>query len=60
MTGKFRGAAHGSCNISLQLTQNVPVIFHNLRSYDRHIIFCDLDKFNVKISVTPNGFQKYM
>ena len=35
ITGKFRGAAHWSCNINLQLTKNVPVIFHHLRSYNR-------------------------
>ena len=60
MTGKFRGAAHRNCNMSLQLTKKVPVIFHNSISYDSHSIFCELDKFDVKISVIPSGLEKYM
>ena len=60
VTGKFRGAAHWDCNINFQLTKKVPVIFHNLRGYDSHLIFNELDKFDVKISVIPNGLEKYM
>ena len=60
VTGKFRGVAHWSCNINLQLTKKVLVIFQNLRVYDSHLIFCELDKFDVKISVIPNGLEKYM
>ena len=60
VTGKFRGAARRSCNANFQLTKKVPVIFHNLRGYDSHLIFSELDKFNVKIDVIPNGLEKYM
>ena len=60
ISGKFRGAAHWDCNINFQLTKKIPVIFHNLRGYDSHLIFCELDKFNVKIDVIPNGLEKYM
>ena len=60
ITSKFRGAAHWDCNINFQLTKKVPVIFHNLRGYDSHLIFNELDKFDVKISVIPNGLEKYM
>ena len=60
VTGKFRGAAHWNYNINFQLTKKVPVIFHNLRGYDSHLIFNELHKFDVKISVIPNGLEKYM
>ena len=60
ITGKYRGAANCSCNINLRLTKKVPVILHNLKGYDSHLIFKELSKFNVKISVIPNGLEKYM
>ena len=60
LTGKFRGAAHWDCNINFQLIQKVPVIFHNLKGYDSHLIFFKLHKFNLKINVIPNGLEKYM
>ena len=60
VTGKFRGAAHWNCNSNFQLTKKVSVIFHNLRGYDSHLIFSELSKLKVKISVIPNGLEKYM
>ena len=60
VTGNFRDAAHGNCNVNFQWTKKVPVIFHNLRGYDNHLIFNELDKFDVKIKVIPNGLEKYM
>ena len=60
VTGKFRDAAHRNCNANLQLTKSVPVIFQNLRGYDSHLIFHELDKFDVKINVIQNGLEKYM
>ena len=58
VTGKSRGAA--LCNINPLLTQKVPVIFPNLRVYDSHLIFNELNKFEVKIGVIPNGLEKHM
>ena len=60
ITGKFRGAAHQDCNINFQLTKRIFVIFLNLKGYDSHLIFFVLHRFNVKISVIPNGLEKYM
>ena len=60
ITGKYRGAAHWSCNINLKLTKKIPVVFHNLRGYDSHLIIKEISKFDVKVSVIPNGLEKYM
>ena len=60
ISGKYRGAAHWNCDINLKISKKVPVIFHNLKRYDSHLIFKELSKFNVKINVIPNGLEKYM
>ena len=37
------------------------MIFHNLKVYDSHLVFKELSRFNnLKISVIPNGLEKYM
>ena len=42
--------------MNLKKTKKVPVIFHNLKGYDSHLIFKELSKFNgLKISVIPTG-----
>ena len=33
-------------------------MFHNLKGYDSHLIFHELNKFDVKIDVIPNGLEK--
>ena len=60
ITNKFRGAAHQSCNLNFQLTKRIPVIFHNLKGYDSHLIFSVLHKFNLKTNVIANRLENYM
>ena len=61
ISGKYRGAAHWSCNINLKITKNIPVTFHNLKGYDSHLIFKGLSRFNgLRINLIPNGLEKYM
>ena len=36
------------------------IIFHNLEGYDGHIIFKELNNFNVDIQVIPKTSDKYM
>ena len=54
ITGKYRGAAHWSGNVNFKLSEKIPVIFHNLRGYDNHLIIEEVSKFNVKVNVIPN------
>ena len=42
------------------MTKKIPVIFHNLKGYDKHLIIKETSKFDVKVSVIPNGLEKYM
>ena len=60
ITGKYRGAAHWSCNVNLKLTKKFFIIFHNLKGYDSHLIMNEIGKFNVKVDVIHNGLEKYM
>ena len=59
-TRKCAGSAIWSSNVNLKLTKNVPVIFHNLRGYDSHLIIQKINKSDVKLNVIPNGLEKYM
>ena len=49
-----------NCKINFQLNKKIPVIFHNLKGYDSHLIFSELNKFNLKVDVIPNGPEKHM
>ena len=57
---KFRGAVHFSCNANLKIFKKVPVIFHNLKGYNGHLIMKEINNFDVIIDVIPNGLEKYM
>ena len=48
--GKYRGSAHRDCNINVKLNHKIPVVFHNLKNYDSHLVMQELGKFNLKLS----------
>ena len=60
ISGKYRDPAHYFCNLNLKITKKLPLTFHNLRGYDSHLIFKELNKFDCRISVIPNGLEKYI
>ena len=63
ITGKYRGAALSACNLKLRLnpkTTVVPVVFHNLRGYDSHLLMQAISKVEGKVSCIPNNTEKYI
>ena len=60
ITGKYGGSVHRDCNINLKLNHKIPIVFRNLRNYDSNLIMQEIGKFNLKISVIPNGLEKYV
>ena len=74
ITGKYRGSAHQDCNLNFQITDKIPVIFHNLRGYDSHFIMQEIgaivkkytykdkkgEEKQMNINAIPNNMEKYM
>ena len=60
-TGKFRGAAHQSCNLKFKRPKFTPVFFHNLQNYDAHLFVRALGLMDevLSISCIPNNGEKY-
>ena len=77
ITGKFRGSAHQECNLKPRVKPEdikIPVILHNLRGYDSHLIMQQIGEIAknytykdkkgkeqpLKINAIPNNMEKYM
>ena len=77
ITGKYMGSAHDACYSKLRMNPDkirVPVIFHNLRGYDSHLIMQQIGKIakdksyvdkngerkDLKINAIPNNMERYM
>ena len=59
-TGKYRGAAHNSCNLNCRLPRIIPVVFHNLQSYDAHLFIKKIGNLKGTFKCIPNTEEKYM
>ena len=69
VTGKYRGSAHQTCNLKLQISAEkikIPVIFHNLKGYDSHFIINELGELikkgeeGISIKAIAQNAEKYM
>ena len=59
-TGKFRGAAHSSCNLQFKKPKFTPVFFHNLGGYDFHLFVTKLGKSEGDITCIANNEEIYI
>ena len=59
-TGRYRGAAHNSCNLRYRKPNFIPVVFHNLSGYDTHLFIKNLGFTAGNINCIPNNEEKYI
>ena len=59
-TGRYRGAAHNSCNLNYKKPKFIPVVFHNLSGYDSHLFIKNLGFTAGNIDCIPNSEEKYI
>jgi hypothetical protein len=59
ISGLYRGSAHSKCNLKLRHSNEIAVVFHNLRGYDSHLI-AKAYKSKSSIGVIANTDEKYM
>ena len=60
ITGKYRSTAQRDCNITVKLNHKIPVVFHNLKNYNSHLIMQKLGKFDFKRNFIPHGLEKHL
>ena len=63
ITGKYRGAAHNQCNFKLRInpkTDQIPVVFHNLRGYDAHHLMQAMANLKKEVKCVANNMEKYI
>ena len=60
LTGRYRGAAHNSCNLQHRLPKFTPVLFHNLSGYDAHLFIRNLGVSEGDIRCIPSNEEKYI
>lgn len=61
VTGEIYGAAHKNCNLQFKQVHFIPVVLHNLRGFDAHLIMQRLGKFKEKrVDVIANTNERYV
>ena len=60
-TGHYRGPAHRMCNLRYKVPSFIPVVFHNLSGYDKHLFIKELSKYTTKgMKVIAKSKENYI
>ena len=58
--GKYRGAAHSICNLKSNVSNEIPVVFHNGSNYDYQFIIKELvHRFEGQYECLGENKEKY-
>ena len=63
ITGIYRSTAHSACNLNYRITPKswkLPVVIHNLKGYDGHLIVKALKSEFGRVGVIPQNLEKYI
>ena len=63
ITGIYRGADHSVCNLQYKLNSKswkLPVVMHNLKVCDGHLIVKSIKSEFGKVKVIPQNLEKYI
>ena len=70
LTGEYRGAAHNECNLKFRWSKSnpmnkfgfrIPVIFHNLRGYDSHLLMVAFGNYKKRrLWCVANNSERYV
>ena len=61
MLCKFRGAAHGICNLRYKVPKNIPIVLHNGSTYNYHCIIKHIpEKFKGWFECLGENTEKYI
>ena len=61
-TGQILGYSHPVCNTQRKMPKRIPIIFHNFKNYDCHLLIkelCDYEQDLSKVQLIPKTMEKY-
>lgn len=61
LNGEYRGASHVLCNLNFSHKKDIPIIIHNLKSFDQNLIlkYLSINYFE-KIDIIPKSVDKFL